>query len=127
MKNTLESLRQDVKSYGIDRLRDGIGEGDALDLHHHVYNEDYFIIGTDEAKQWLGDLVFDAIEEIRGYEQENYGEVTTDFSDPEQVANMIAYILGEEILAKSEILREKSDDQLTADDLLDIADEIEGA
>ena len=32
------------------------------------------------------------------YEQNNFGEVTTDLSCSESVANMLAYILGEEIL-----------------------------
>ena len=68
------------------------------DLHHHAFNEDYYIIGTYKAKQWLGDMVFEVIEHIREYEQFHFGEVNTDFSDPEKVVNMYAYIIGEEIV-----------------------------
>ena len=35
---------------------------------------------------------------IKDYEKSNFGEVTTDFSDEEKTANMLAYILADEIL-----------------------------
>ena len=68
------------------------------DLHHHAFNEDYYIIGTYKAKQWLGDMAFDVINFIKEYEQFNFGEVSTDLSDPEKVVNMYVYIIGEEIV-----------------------------
>ena len=68
------------------------------DLHHHCFNTDYYIIGTYEAKQWLGDEVFNVIEHIRDYEDMHFGEVTTDFSNPEKVVNMYVYIIGEDIV-----------------------------
>jgi len=68
------------------------------DIHHHAFNTDYYIIGTYRAKQWCGNEVFNIIETIREYEQSVFGEVTTDFSDPERVVNMYAYIVGEEVV-----------------------------
>lgn len=68
------------------------------DLHHHAFNEDYYIIGTYKAKQWLGDMAFDVIEHIKEYENDNFGEVSTDFSDPEKIVNMYAYIIGEQVV-----------------------------
>ena len=68
------------------------------DLHHHAFNTDYFIIGYYKAEQWLGDRIFDVIETIREYEDFHFGEVNTDFSSPEGVVNMYAYIVGEEIV-----------------------------
>jgi 5-methylthioribose kinase len=68
------------------------------DLHHNVFNTDYYIIGTYQAKQWLGDMAFNVIEFIKEYEQFQFGEVFTDLSDPEKVVNMYAYIIGEEIV-----------------------------
>tara|TARA_B100000989_G_scaffold264342_1_gene216711 strand:- start:904 stop:1248 length:345 start_codon:yes stop_codon:yes gene_type:complete len=68
------------------------------DLHHYAFNEDYYIIGTYEAKQWLGDHAFEVIDIIKDFEQDNFGEVSTDFSDPEKVVNMYAYIVGEQIV-----------------------------
>ena len=68
------------------------------DLHHELFNTDYYIIGTYQAEKWLGDYTFDAIGEIQEYEQENFGEVFTDLSDPEKVVNMYAYIAGEQLI-----------------------------
>ena len=68
------------------------------DLHHDVFNTDYYIIGRYEAKQWLGDEVFNIIEIIKEYEQFNFGEINTDFSEPEKIVNMYVYIIGEEIV-----------------------------
>ena len=68
------------------------------DLHYHAFNEDYYIIGTYKAKQWLGNMAFDVINFIKEYEQFQFGEVNTDLSDPEKVVNMYAYIIGEEIV-----------------------------
>lgn len=80
-------------------LRDAFHEGSS-DLHHEIFNTDYYIIGTYKAKQWLGADAFDAIAMIKDYEMDNFGEVYTDLSNPEQVVNMAVYIIGEEIVAK---------------------------
>mgnify|MGYP003642951309 FL=1 len=80
----------EIKEYNPDTWRE--------DLHHELFNTDYYIVGTYQAKQWLGDYAFDAIETIREYEQDNFGEVNTDFSDPEKVVNMYAYIAGEHFM-----------------------------
>ena len=95
MENLIEDIKQDMiykLECGIDCLID--------DLHHELCNNDYFIIGTYKAKKWLGDNVFDAIEKIKEWENDVIGEVTTDFSDPEKVANVLSYIVGEELLAE---------------------------
>jgi hypothetical protein len=69
------------------------------DLHHYAFNEDYYIIGRYQATQWLGERVFDVIDHIRQYELENFGKVYCDFSEPERVVNMYAYIIGQEVVA----------------------------
>ena len=68
------------------------------DLHHKAFNEDYYITGTYQAKQWLGDMAFDVINLIKDYEQDNFGDCSTDLSEPEKVVNMYTYIIGEEIV-----------------------------
>ena len=94
--------KQDVKEYIIDQLESDVGLDQHIsDLHHFLLNEDYFIIGYYQAEQWLkkdNGSIFEAIETIREYEQSNFGQVTTDLSSSENVANMLAYILGVEIL-----------------------------
>ena len=68
------------------------------DLHHHAFNTDYYVIGTYQAKQWLGDQAFNIINQIKEYEMDNFGQVYCDFSDPEKVLNMYVYIVGEQII-----------------------------
>lgn len=69
------------------------------DLHNEVFNTDYYIIGTYQAKQALTEYgVFDAIEKVQGYEESHFDKVITDLSDPEKLANMLYYIIGEEII-----------------------------
>ena len=65
----------------------------------HAFNTDYYIIGTHRSALWLEDQVFNVIEVIKDYEQSNFGEVFTDFSEPEKVVNMYVYIIGEEIVS----------------------------
>ena len=94
--------KQDVKNYIIQQLNDDVGLDQHIsDLHHFLLNEDYFIIGYWKAEQWFKKdygSIFEAIETIKEYEESNFGQVSTDLSNSENVANMLAYILGEEIL-----------------------------
>ena len=83
-----------IKDNDQDWIKDNVD-----DLHHHCFNTDYYIIGTYQAKKWLGENVFEIIEIIREYEENNFGEVSTDFSDPEKIVNMYTYIIGEEIVS----------------------------
>ena len=91
----------EIKDYFYDWLEDQDPEWideNIDDIHHHRFNTDYYIIGTYEAKQWLGDEVFHVIETIKEYETFNFGKVTTDFSDPEKIVNMYTYIIGEQVV-----------------------------
>ena len=93
-KYALERI-QELKDYDVKAYNQLVEDGD---LHNEIFSIDYYIIGTYEAKQWLSDKAFDVIDYIKEYEQDNFGEVTTDLGDPEKVVNMYVYILGEEIL-----------------------------
>ena len=108
-----------------DKLEDKVGlDCYASDLHHYLCNEDYFIIGSYKAKKFLNDDAFEAIEMIKNYEQSNFGEVSTDLSDPEKVVNMFAYIVGEYILSESDHLTSRCGNKLDEDDLKTIHSEI---
>jgi hypothetical protein len=93
----------EIKSHFEDFINDKYNQdfikNNLDDLHHEVFNTDYYIIGRYEAKKWLGDEVFNIINIIKQYENDNFGEVTTDFSEPEKVVNMYVYIIGEEIVS----------------------------
>ena len=88
---------EEIKSHIEDMLEDGYDLQDE-DLHHKLFNEDYYIIGTWNAKQWLGDRVFECIDTVRTYEGFHFGAHHTDISCPEKLVNMYAYIIGEEII-----------------------------
>ena len=67
------------------------------DLHNEVFNTDYYIIGTYQAKEALKEFdVFEAIEKVMNYEKDNFGEIYTDIADPEKLVNMLYYIIGDE-------------------------------
>jgi hypothetical protein len=122
MINQKEEVRQDI----LNKLDNNYVDTYACDLHHELCNTDYFIIGNHKAKEFLGAETFDIIEMIKDYEQGNFGEVTTDFSDAEKIANMYAYIVGEEILSESNHLDEVFSNMLSVQDIKKIKEEIRG-
>ena len=88
-----QEMRKEAREAIIEVLQDGYS-GYYCDLHNEVFNTDYYIIGTYEAKEALKEYdVFDAIEKVQTYE-EDY----TDLSNPEKLVNMLYYIIGEEVL-----------------------------
>jgi len=91
-------MREEAREAIVEALRDGY-DGYYCDLHNEVFNTDYYIIGTYQAEKALEEYgVFDALEKVKEYEKENFGEVYTDISDPEKLVNMLYYIIGEEVL-----------------------------
>ena len=93
-----KAMREEAQAAIIEALQDGYN-GYYCDLHNEVFNTDYYIIGTYQAKEALKEYdLFEAIDKVQTYEKENFGEVYTDMSDPEKLINMLYYIIGEEVL-----------------------------
>lgn len=121
------TFEERVKERALDLIENCLGR-EGNEVHQILFNEDYFVIGYYEAEQMLIPYgIFAAIEKIRDYEKDNFGEVTTDCGSSERVANMLAYILGEELLAECPTIQDKWDDELTEEDLEAIKNEIEEA
>ena len=93
-KYALERI-QELKDYDVEAFNQLVED---QELHNEIFNTDYYIVYTYEAEQWLGSNVFDVIRYVTEYEEDNFGEVTTDLSDASKLVNMYVYILGEEIL-----------------------------
>ena len=93
---------EEIHNYDPDKLND------ISELHHEIFNTDYYIIGRYQAQKWLGEDTFDCIAKIVEYEETNFGETYTDFVEPERVVNMYVYIIGEEIL--SDVVEEYLED-----------------
>lgn len=95
-----EAMKTEAREAIIEALRDGYS-GYYCDLHNEVFNTDYYIIGTYQAKEALKAYdVFDAIDLVQTYEKDNFGEVITDLSNPERLINMVYYIIGEEVVGE---------------------------
>ena len=98
MMNNKYFTREEAINDIIDWLEGGY-DGYYCDLHNAVFNTSYYIIGIYEAKEALKQYdVFDAIEKVQEYENNQFGYVDTDISDPEELANMLYYIIGDEVI-----------------------------
>jgi hypothetical protein len=95
-KEYIRTLKNDAINALIEMLEDYSGY--YCDLHHEVFNMDYYMVYTSDAKKLLGDDCYDAIGRIVEYEQFNFGNVNTDLSEPTSVVNMMYYIIGEQVL-----------------------------
>lgn len=95
-----DEMRREAIADIIETLEGGYSDY-YCDLHNEVFNTDYYIIGTWQAKEALNEYdVFDAIETVRDYEESNFGEVYTDVANPETLVNMLYYIIGEEVIGE---------------------------
>lgn len=116
-----EAMKQEAIEAIIETLENGYN-GYYCDLHNEVFNTDYYIIGTYQAKEALKEYdVFEAIELVQTYEKEQFGEVYTDLSNAEKLINMVYYIIGDEVIGEmyaietfEENWNEKADDETNA-------------
>ena len=123
LQDQFPSQYAEIKSFAASRLSE-FDEIEHDEIHHELFNSDCYIIGTYEAKQWIGDKAFDAIEAIKEYEEGNFGEVTTDLSSPEKVVNILVYIIGEIVLAESETYQDLHNSTVEKADLKKIIAEL---
>ena len=103
---TYQQKQKELREFCIERLKE-IADYDTVhdfkrryvsDLHHEIFNTDYYIVGRYQAKQWMGGDAFDMIGDVVEYEKDNFGEITTDLSEPESVVNMWVYVQGWELI-----------------------------
>ena len=106
---TRNKFKKEAAEAIIDCLEDGY-DGYLCELHDKVFNTDCYETSKYNAIEWFSDYVegiFKVIEEIKNYEQNNFGEVITDFSNPCTVLNLFWYIIGEEVMY--ELMKDNSD------------------
>ena len=96
--NEIYSHFEDFIKIQLEYNKDYLNETDFSDIHDQAFNQGYYIIGRYKATKWLADEVFNIIEVIKKYENDNFGEVGTDFSEPENVVNMYTYIMGHHVM-----------------------------
>ena len=93
------------------------------DLAYEMYNNDYYIIGTYKAKQFLKEYFDDMCECLEQY-QEEFGEIYKDITDPEKVASLLALFVAQDVLSESKILDDKWNEALEESDLEQIKEEL---
>ena len=123
MTKTIESS---IIEHAIDKLEDGSLEDKySDDLHHYLFNEDYFITYYSRANQWLKDndlSVWEVMSYCNEQEKVNFGEIQTTFDNPETLVNHYAYWRGQELLNSLEL---ELSDRLTEDDIKNLISEME--
>ena len=103
----LQTIKTELNQYIEDRLSEY--DSPTLvkltrdnELHHELFNTDYYIIGYYQCEQWLKEhniSVFEGIEFVQDYERENFGsEAVKTYDNAEKLVNMIVYIVGEELI-----------------------------
>ena len=93
------------------------------DLAYEMYNNNYYIIGTYEAKQFLKEY-FDDMTECLEQHEEEFGKTYPDVTNPEKVATLLALFVAQDVLYESKTLDKCWNDRLEESDLKHIAKEI---
>ena len=104
---------EEIKQHFLDYVKDNYTNlKEALedeDLHHKVFNEDYYIIGYYQAEQWLiedgknnfnnsQNMTFDVLGYVMEQEDLHLGEIHTVIDNAETLVNHYTYWLGREII-----------------------------
>jgi len=120
-------FNKQIIEHAIDQLTNDLEGTYGCDLHNALFNTDYFIIGYHDANLFIEAMggAWKCIHAIKSYENEMFGEVGTDLSDCEKVANMIAYIDGELLLFECKSLKYAWDKRLDLEDIKLIKEELE--
>ena len=103
----LQNQKKAILGYAIEQLDSEVGlDGYIEELHHHLFNEDYFIIGTYKASKFIGSDLSKILEILIEFEKD-MGIFDESFYmtilEPETIVNKLAYCIGYEILNNSKI------------------------
>lgn len=106
-KDEIIETMQNAEDYSAD---------DFDELFDYMFNSDYYIIGTYEAIEALETYkndekldgyetalngVFGAIQLVKQYESDQFGDAFTPLDDPEKLASMVEYIRGESLFGEA--------------------------
>ena len=117
------SVKNELRNYILDCINDGtLTNENRDDWHFHAFNEDYYITYHSEGFRWLKKHDIDgftAINEVRDYEIEHFGEFTTEISRA-TIVNMFVYIYGEELLHSYDVETVEELESQIVDEILNI-------
>ena len=98
------SIEAELIAHLLNLVNDQVLTDDNVDEWHHLaFNEDYYIVGCYQAKQWLKEHdvdAFEAIADVIEWEDNVFGEVNLKAEDcnSEKIVNLYVYIKGEELI-----------------------------
>ena len=103
----LQNQKKAILEYAIDQLDSEVGLDCYIEeLHHHLFNQDYFIIGTYKASKFIGSDLGKILEILIEFEKD-FGIFDESFYmtilEPETIVNKLAFFIGYEILNNSKI------------------------
>ena len=114
-----KSVREELVSEIERNIKDHIGT-EVSELHHNLFNTDYYILGIYESKQWLKSHDLDGLEvlnKVIQFEIDNFGEVSEtrikELTFYEKLVNSYVYWIGEEMLNEIDCLSDNWEKLLT--------------
>ena len=107
IRQEVQKQNKAILEYAIEQLDSEVGlDAYIEDLHHYLFNQDYFIIGTYKASKFIGEDLGDILRVCIDFEKD-MGIFDESFYmtilEPEKVVNKLAYVIGYEILNNSKI------------------------
>jgi len=99
-----QSIKQELLQHLIETVLNTDDERDDYDdIHFEAFNEDYYIIGYYQAKEWLkahGVDPFEAIAYVIEQENNHFGEsnLKPDDINSEKIVNLLVYFAGYDVI-----------------------------
>lgn len=116
-----------IKLDALEAIKETLEEGYTEswdDFHDEVFNKDYYVYSDREAMTHFRNAedVFWAIDKVRQYENDMYGEYYTDYTSPMKIVNMLSYIAGDEIFYNEmeswDVINDETDNNVITEELL---------
>lgn len=122
-KQEQEQLHEVIREEIIERLPDYVGNVEIADLIFEMYNNDYYIIGTYQAEEFIGKHVHEVFRSLKHY-QEEFGDAYPDIENPEKVATLTVLMIAEEIFNSNDVVSKNWDKKLNDSNVKRIIDSL---
>lgn len=96
LEQTTNEIQQEVTALIVSDI-EGYEGSTFEDLFFDLFNSDYYIIGTYQAKEWLDEKgALNCLQIMTDWERDVFGEVQfTDFDSPESIVNLTVYCVAD--------------------------------
>lgn len=111
----MKNLETTIKMEVLERLQNGELEGmEIADAMYLLYNTDYYITETDEAKQFIKDNIDELLEALEDY-QFNIGEGYPDITNLQKLASLTVLYVAETLWNKLDTVQDNWDCKIYKD------------